>query len=135
MQIGGEKYVEINMAQSSTGVAFRSQISNYRQVIPVRIIKKNYYTDEQNISGNNVTIYTDESKTTVADDAKSEKKLVNVEIPAGNGVTVFLKPGQVYYFDETVVASGWKFVSLSSDGKIDLTKEFSLHWPIGVLRF
>ena len=30
VQIGGEKYVEINMAQSSTGVAFRSQISNYR---------------------------------------------------------------------------------------------------------
>ena len=123
VQIGGEKYVEINMASSSTVVTFRSVVSNYRQVIPVRIIKRNYYTDEQNISGNKVTIYTDESKTKVAVDAENNTKLNNVEIPAGNGITVFLKPGQIYYFDETEVASGWRFASLSSDGKIDLTKE------------
>ena len=138
------------VALTSTKVSYITTLKNIRDVIPVHIVKYNETSGAYDLGSCAVTVYsayTDDTTNTIATDAISKTagddpqpvSLNNVTMPAGNsGAVVYLKPGQVYYYKETVIQPGYRFSKLTSDetngntavttnlGKIDLTK---VHQP------
>ena len=125
--IDNEKYIPITIGSGTTNITdYTTRLYNYKQIIPVIFYKRDAYTNAQNITGSKFTIK-DAENHDVYDAKETTKKLENVEIPGANGVVVYLVPGQVYTFTESVIPEDYDFHHINdgpvgtNSGTIDLT--------------
>ncbi|MBQ6646912.1 MAG: Cna B-type domain-containing protein, partial [Clostridia bacterium] len=121
VEIGtGNWYAKIN---PSTSTNYTTRLYNYRQAIPVHVIKRN--TNQSSSSGTDyyidqckVTIYTDPScsEDKIAVDAQTGAQLKDVLIAKnGTGAAFFLEEGKKYYYKETVCNVLFEFDHLTTD--------------------
>ena len=114
-------YMRLDPTKLANNLTWTTVQRNYRYAFPIRFAKKNFYTGRSDISGVKVTIYSNAACTEIARDVNGNE-LKDIELPVANNnqtlrYTAFkwLKPGQLYYYKETVPAN-YSFVEATSDG-------------------
>ena len=96
---------------TGTSAAKTVKMDNVRQLVPVVIKKRNFYSQSTPMAGAKVTAYVGTAEGTVATDAKTNTTINNTEIPTTD-LVVYLQPGTTYVFAETGIPADSTFDSI-----------------------
>ena len=118
--ISGERYIDIStMTTAFTDAMFletelqpmEKTLYNVQNLYPVQIWKRNFYTNAP-VEGAGVTVKDASGNVAsgyiVTDGVKEEKRLQDIPVKTGSDcyVTIYLKPGQTYTFEDTSTTPG-----------------------------
>ena len=119
-EIDGQAYYKIAIPNNSTATTYTARFYNFKNIIPIHVVKRNSYTNNPSITGCEITVY-EEDKTTIAKSAlDGTTDLSGVTLPTGTtGAIFYLEPGKVYYYEETKTADHYAFDAEASGAEDD----------------